>query len=149
MPRESKTLLLIIGSDNKRKGGEQHYDPSLSIVSYLPEDQKASLVSGRARILRLIKRGGVDRSGNRIADLPRNRQLVAGHDLGGKATGARYLPAAQRFYGSFYAQLAPEGYDLLINSRHHVLILTPLYGLVTPSEPIQDHDCHIDDHITF
>ena len=149
MPPESKILLLIIGSANKRKGGDQHYDASASIVAYLPEVQKASLISGRARILGLIKRGAVDRLGNRITDFPQNRQLVAGPDLGGKAIGALYLPAARRFYGSFYVQLLPDGHDLLTNSRHHVLMLTPLYGLVMPLELIQDHDCHIDAHVAF
>ncbi|MGH2593776.1 MAG: hypothetical protein ACRDGG_09710 [Anaerolineae bacterium] len=81
-----------------------------------------------------------------MADLPYNRKLVDGPDFNGIAAGGLYMPAAQRFRGRFYAELGSNGLLLLTDSRHHVLILTPLYGLVMPSEPIQNHSCYVNDH---
>jgi cytoplasmic iron level regulating protein YaaA (DUF328/UPF0246 family) len=145
----SKALILIICSNNKQKGGVKEYNQALSLTSCLPENYATALSEGRARILRLIMKGGITRDGVRIAELPRNRQLVKGVEFGGVSQEALYLPAAERYRGSFYAQLGSDGPDLLLNARHHVLILSGLYGLVTPSEPVQNYSCHVDDHSTI
>jgi len=145
----SKALILIICSNNKQKGGVKEYNQALSLTSFLPERYATALTEGRARILRLIKKGGITRDGVRIAELPRNEQLEKGVEFGGTSQEALYLPAAERYRGSFYAQLGSDGLDLLLNARHHVLILSGLYGLVTPSEPIQNYSCHVDDHPTI
>ena len=38
-----------------------------------------------------------------------------------------------------------EGKEKLLRSQHHVLILSGLYGLVTPTEPIQLYSCPIEE----
>jgi len=57
----SKVLILIICSNNKKGGGAKEYDPALSIISCLSAGCATSLIEGRARILRLIKKGGIAR----------------------------------------------------------------------------------------
>ncbi len=146
---DSRVLILIICSNNKQKGGIGEYYPELSITSCLPDEYATSLTEGRARILRLIMKGGLTRDGVPIAELPRNRQLVKGVEFGGASQEALYLPAGERYRGSFYAQLGPNGPNLLMKSRYHILILSGLYGLVLPSEPIQNYSCHVDDHPTI
>jgi hypothetical protein len=146
---ESKVLILTIGCNNKLSGGQKGYDPSCSITAYLPLADADALTRGRRQMLHLIRHGAIKRHGVCIADLPRNQQLVDGPDLGGSSIAGLYLPAADRYRGRFYAQLGPEGPELLKNGRHHVLILTPLYGLVTPDELTQNCNCDVDDDARF
>jgi hypothetical protein len=146
---DSHVLMLVIGSNTKRRGGVGNYAPDLAITASLPTKHASLLVEGRSRVLRLILRGGVTRHKVRIADLPANRTLVNGPEFGGSRTDGLYLPAAERFSGRLYSQLERQGASLLPGARCHVLILTGLYGLVTPSESTQDHQCHVDDHPTF
>jgi hypothetical protein len=146
---KSKALLLTIGCNNKLGGGHKGYDPSESIGACLPLGDAEALTDCRRQILHLIRFGDIERHGLRIADLARNRQLVDGPDLGGESTQASYMPAAERYRGRFYAQLGPDGPALLRNSPHHVLIVTPLYGLVAPDELIQTSNCDVDDDPRF
>jgi len=145
MPK-SKVLILIIGSNHKQTGGQPGYQRASSILPQLSDTAGNRLLEGRKRILRWIKRGGVSRHGLPIADLPGNRFLVDGPDLNGSSDDGRYLPAAARFQGRLFARLEPDAAKLLTETQHHLLILTGLYGLVTPTELIQDHQVHIDDH---
>ncbi len=147
--QKSRILILIIGSNTKQKGGVADYSRDQSILAHVPLTSANMLIQGRGRVLRWIYRGGVTRHGVRIADMPSNQTLVEGPEFGGTSAGGLYLPAAARFRGRLFAKLEPDAADLLISARHHVLILTGLYGFVTPAEPIQDHQCHIDDHPNF
>lgn len=147
--QKSKFLLLVIGSNHKQKGGDEEYRRDQSILAHVPDVSANLLIRGRARILRWIFQGGVTRHGMLIAEMPSNQALVDGPEFGGTSNGALYLPAAVRFRGRLFAKLEPDAVDLLTKTRHHVLILTGLYGLVTPNEVIQDHQCHVDDHPNF
>ena len=145
----SGVLILIIGSNTKKRGGAKNYNRELSIVASLPPTAASLLVQGRRRILQLITQGGYSRNKVRLADMPSNTTLVNGPEFGGDAQDGLYMPATERFHGRFFDRLGPNSIELLTNTRHHVLIVTPLYGLVAPSEPIQDHQCHINDHPNF
>lgn len=52
------------------------------------------------------------------------------------------MPAMVRYRGRFYRELDPEGLGGLGESPHHWLIVSTLYGFLTPKEPIQRYSCH-------
>ena len=52
------------------------------------------------------------------------------------------MPAMVRYRGRFYRELDPEGLGVLDESSHHWLIVSALYGILTPEEPIQRYSCH-------
>ena len=70
--------------------------------------------------------------------LSRTANAVPGPDVGGAATAGRYLPACQRYRGSVY-RYADSGHWPRVGERC-VVIVSALYGLVFPWEPIQDYD---------
>ncbi len=76
-----------------------------------------------------------------LRKLPYNAQLVHGPDLGGEASGP-YLPAVRRYGGRFYQELNPREEGALHNSPHHWIIVSALYGPLTPEELIQQYSCH-------
>ncbi|MCK5604030.1 peroxide stress protein YaaA [Candidatus Pacearchaeota archaeon] len=55
------------------------------------------------------------------------------------------MPAIDRYDGRFYKTLGEKGKEKLLRSQHHVLILSGLYGLVTPREQIQLYSCPIEE----
>ncbi|HKZ40300.1 MAG TPA: hypothetical protein VJ044_05020, partial [Candidatus Hodarchaeales archaeon] len=73
-----------------------------------------------------------------------NKKLAYGQDFG-RNEKAFYLPAHERFWGRFYSALGEKGKEKLLNSSHHVLMICGLYGLMTPTEPIQLYNCPIVD----
>ena len=48
----------------------------------------------------------------------------------------------KRYRGRFYDALDPEECGGLDKSSHHWLIVSALYGILTPKEPIQRYSCH-------
>jgi hypothetical protein len=72
-----------------------------------------------------------------------NVGLVAGPDFGGSDLGGLYRPAIERYHGRFFRALGDEGRLRALETRHHMLILSGLYGLVPPGEPIQDYSCPV------
>ena len=51
------------------------------------------------------------------------------------------MPALDRYQGRFFQTLGKNGKELLINSNHHTLFISGLYGLIRPLEPIQLYSC--------
>ena len=58
-----------------------------------------------------------------------------------------YLPAYQRYDGRFFAHVGQNAFEQAILEDCHVLIVSGLYGLLLPEEPIQAYNCHLDDEI--
>lgn len=106
-------------------------------------DQGRVLLESRTRVFQRIQDGASSAQGTPLRDLPYNdhTQLVHGPDLGGNTTG-KYLPAMKRYRGRFYEVLDPEEQDVLGESPHHWIIVSALYGLLTPKELIQRYSCH-------
>ena len=109
-----------------------------------------TLLAARQRVFQRIQDGARSVQGAQLRDLPYNAHtpLVPGPDLGGKATGT-YMPAMVRYRGRFYRELDPEGLGVLNEGPHHWLIVSALYGLLTPEEPIQRYSCHTLDDSEF
>jgi hypothetical protein len=143
----SRVLVVIIASNTKKQGGGPGYHREQSILAHVPSAAADELMQGRRWALRWILRSSeATRDGQRLADLPANRSLVAGPEFGGESTQGLYLPAAERFRGRLFLQLGPGAAQLLQTTSHHLLILSGLYGLVLPSEPVQNYQCYIEDH---
>lgn len=142
---ESPILIIITCSNTKRTGGVSAYDGERSILPLLPAEVAEDLIQGRKWAFGRLLTGGAKRDAVLVRDLPPNRSLAMGHDLGGEAAGALYRPAAERYAGRLYKELQHDGKQMLLATPHHVLILSGLYGLLIPSEPIQDYQSYVRD----
>ena len=137
-----KILFLCCCSNRKFAGGERSYRKEDS-APHAISDQGRVLLESRTKVFQRIQDGASSTQGTPLRDLPYNDHtpLVHGPDLGGNATG-KYLPAMKRYRGRFYDALDPEEKNVLNESPHHWLIVSALYGLLTPEEPIQRYSCH-------
>jgi hypothetical protein len=107
------------------------------------------LFDARRHVRTLITSDRVSRDGKLLREMPYNADLMDGTDLGGQTQTGRYLPALQRYDGRFYRELgttAAERVDLAAKMKHHLLIVSGLYGLLLPAELIQCYSCHVPDH---
>jgi len=148
MPRLRKALIVTISSNSKKRGGRTGYDKDRSILEAAGEPASRYLLAGRDRVFELIKGGAKNRDGQRIVDTPRNGALVKGPDFGWSSQEARYLPAAERYRGNFFAQFSTDPEPLKSGSAS-VAILSGLYGVALADEPIQDYACHLNDNPTI
>lgn len=84
-----------------------------------------------------------------LRNLHYNADLVQGKDFGGTA-GAHYMQAALRYGGRFFREFDPKGSGEMARSPHRWLIVSALYGLLTPTESIRRYSCNTldDDAIT-
>ncbi len=143
-----KDGILIVGICSRTKDsspGEPGYPADSGIARFLSE--------GKSEFLRLkrneLKHDLKDILWGKtkfVSELAMNRNLVDGPDFAGNEEG-RYLPALQRYQGKFYFQGLGgpvEARRAVYGSGHHFLILSGLYGLVTPDEPIQLYTCPVE-----
>lgn len=134
----SSTILIItICSFTKKKGGSQTYDYDASILKSLDNVTREKLLNGRKAVFDHLWRGDFQSQGISAKELEYNKMLQFGKDFGGSETVGLYLPALARYNGRFYAALGKEGKIKAIKSKHHFLILSGLYGLLSPLESIQ------------
>ncbi|MBI3302029.1 MAG: peroxide stress protein YaaA [Deltaproteobacteria bacterium] len=147
---KSSILFLLICSNHKTRDGEtREYQSIGTMRETLPDRAVHQLYTGREHIFDLItKSESISRDGKVLRQFPLNESLVPGLDiqLAGTRSQGLYLPAAKRYTGRFYSELGSDRVALLTNSPHHVLIVSGLYGLLTPVEPIQCYSCHVPDH---
>ncbi|MDD5419808.1 MAG: peroxide stress protein YaaA, partial [Methanomicrobiaceae archaeon] len=135
-------LILTLDSFHKiREGEERGYDPSSSMPDAgIPAACREFLMAARAEVYRRLMNGEVVWEDSQ-REMGINRHLKAGRDLGGSDPSARYLPALHRYDGHFFDGLGEQGKAEFRQSRHHLLILSALYGFVRPFEPVQYYTC--------
>ena len=138
----SMVLFLTNCSLHKDAGGGEEYDESQAITSALPEALRDQLLERRASVFQLVKKNDpdFDWQGTPVSALEHNRALSSGRDLGGRHAAA-YLPALGRYQGRFFQALGATGKRRPLESRHHTLFLSGLYGLLRPTEPVQLYSC--------
>ncbi len=135
MPADSRVLLLTLGSFNQLPEGVSEYHRYDSVLARLPEHAGNTLLESRSKAFGWLKGAKHTRwKGVPLPLLKYNQALVAGYDLGGKDPSALFLPALLRFQGRFFQTLDIEGKRKLFPSRHHVLFLCGLYGMMTPMD---------------
>ena len=137
----SKVLFVSICSLTKAGGGYEEYEADEAIASELTPRLAKKLLWRRERIRQLSgETADVTWQGVALPELEFNRHLVRGPDFGGDA-GASYLPAVERYEGRFFLGLGSDRAAVLRTSSHHLLLLSGLYGVVRPFEPIQLYSC--------
>jgi len=136
---DSKILIITIDSFFKESGGIPEYNPQLSINHDLPEISKR-IFEVRQKIWSLLKKDEI-RWPHDTNELLLNQKLFNAADFGGRETGALFLPAIFRYTGDFYQALGDEGKQALLKSRHHFLIISACYGVLKPTELIQNYAC--------
>ena len=138
-------LFLCSCSNRKLAGGESAYRPADSMPLAVPR-RAADLIEARRNALSRIQDGAASVRGTLLRDLPYNAAppLMPGPDLGGTVHG-RYMPAMARYRGRFFMELDPDECGALGESPHRWIIVSALYGLLTPDEPIQRYTCHTED----
>lgn len=149
MPRANpnSVLFLTICSLTKASGGRPEYDERLAITSLLPSDLKIRLLERREKARRLVRgESDLDWQGVSLSELEFNQNLTGGADFGGRHSAA-YLPAVYRYDGRFYQALGKEGRRKIFEGEYPTLILSGLYGLLLPTEPIQLYSCPLSDQI--
>ena len=137
----SMILFLSICSLTKSTDGDNDYSETDSIASLLPREQAQRLLARRDKVRRFVQGSGqVDWQGIPLNQLEFNRDLAAGQDFGGRRT-ANFLPALDRYQGRLFQALGPDRKQKVAESKHHLLLLSGLYGLLRPLEPIQLYSC--------
>lgn len=106
------------------------------------EERGRALLKARRSVHQRIHGGARSAQGTQLRDLPYNNRLICGPDFGGKNNDGIYWPAMKRYRGRFYQEIDPDESGVLGESPHHWLIVSALYGLLTPAEPIQIYSCH-------
>jgi hypothetical protein len=143
---KTNTLFLLTCSNGKRPGGQTSYNTANGLLAELDVSRKRELLKARQTVHQVILEGSRKRDSLLLSAFPRNANLVAGADFGGLDRTGTYLPAAERYCGSFYRAMGQDASALLLQTGHHILMISGLYGLVKATELIQDYSCHIDDH---
>jgi len=150
-------LILISCSDHKMPYGRP-MAPGTDPIPWLQDSElHGRLLKTRHLVLHYIKTMKLcdmeRKQGNRGYD-PVNRGLVNGPDFGGDDYSGLYLPACLRYIGRFFREVRGNLSDddtlkLWQRScgRYRVLIVSGLYGLVSPFDPIQEYTCHFTDRI--
>ena len=137
----SKVLFVSICSLTKAGGGNHEYAADETIASELTPCLAKRLLSLRERIRQLsLETVDVTWQGVALPELEYNRHLTRGPDFGSD-DGASYRPAVERYEGRFFLGLGSDRTSVLRTSSHHLLLLSGLYGVLRPFEPIQLYSC--------
>jgi hypothetical protein len=141
-------LILTICSNTKIKYGRKIKEKYEGITNFLPDVLVKALYGTRYKVFNLIKSDKVSRHGKLLREMPFNADLVDGPEFLGKKLEGHYLPAIQRYNGRFYRSIGTEAERIRLTSdtNHHLLIISGLYGILTPSDLIQCYSCHVPDH---
>jgi len=147
-------LILTICSNHKReKGQAKQYDANArKVADILSPSMQQKLYEARDRAFNHITDS--TREGKFPAGRPRNKELKRGPDIDPNSENrdGHYMPALKRYDGRFYKTFKDSVGDVdqcvrrLSNaSKNHLLIVSGLYGLLTPTEPIQKYSCDVTD----
>lgn len=140
-PHRRSILFLTTCSLTKRLGGEPRFPEEDAITGMVAGDLRERLLERREAVRRLVgARPDIKWQGIALRDLEYNERLVRGVDFGGHHTAA-YLPATERYQGRFFQALGEQGRRALRDGDYQALIVSGLYGLLCPMEPIQVYSC--------
>lgn len=145
-------LILAICSNAKLPNDTaRKYDVGArKIIDILPDDKRRVLNHYRDWAFRhTIKR---NREWKYLHTIPLNKNLKLGPDIfpTNREDSIIYMPALKRYTGRFYNEFRSAVGDIDAcmkrlngNSENHFLIVSGLYGLLMPTELIQEYNCNI------
>ncbi|WP_320211753.1 peroxide stress protein YaaA [Methanospirillum purgamenti] len=130
---------------------DEPYYEELSITSRLSQKRSIELLYKirNESLLLLTKSELFTQKGLKLGDHSCNLTLGRGPDFAGNEH-VQYLPAIERYSGSFYQGFLDEGSifqwsQKCIESSHHTIIISGLYGMLTPVEQIQLYESPLED----
>lgn len=147
-------LILTICSNRKSDDGQKkkEYDAKAhKVADNLSSVMRKNLYDARKMAFRHLN--NPKRTGRFPAGRPPNK-AVRGPDIspGNAESNGCYMPALKRYDGRFYKEFknAAGHVDRCIrrmknDSENHVLIVSGMYGLLTPTESIQKYSCDVTD----
>ena len=147
-------LILTICSNHKNDGGDTYDVNARKIADLLPKKMADILYNTRQSAYNHIVESGAKRDDTPLTEMQYNKGLVEGPDITNITSGAKmgkYLPARERYTGRFYAKFKYDGSGDQTphlsgeNCDDHLLIVSGLYGVLTPTEPIQQYSCNVQD----
>jgi len=144
-----KTVLISICSGTKDFSSPRslEYYQDYSIFKRLSKPDL--LKNARRTSLKLIQSGRISYNGLPLSQHPNNQALVEGPEFYGDQRG-QYLPAMNLYSGRFFENFNKfGGISTLTKSSQHMLIISGLYGLITPVENIQLYECPLEDLTEF
>jgi len=144
---DSHVLFVAICSNLKAEEPNRGYDLATALQRDLPHYEGDRLMKTRRRAYSLLRNPETERDGLPVTELDYNVKLSNdGPDFGGGKGAMVYLPAIERYDGRFYQALQKTRGEQLRQPRHHLLIISGLYGLVSATESIQLYSLHVPDH---
>ena len=122
---KKKTLIIFACCNRKKSGGAEslHWRRSDSVISRLPLEVGKRLLESRFK-------------------LSQRFTYQNGKDLGGDQDVSKSLMRAfERYDGNLYRRIESTYWQQLANVDHvEILIVSALYGLLTPFEPIRNYN---------
>lgn len=144
----SKVLFVSICSLTKAGVGDNRYNADNAISLEMTPRLARKLHWGRERIRQLTEEtSDVTWQGVALPDLEFNRHLARGPDFGGNCQ-THYRAVVERYDGRFFLGLGSDRSNALRASPHHLLLLSGLYGILQPFEPIQLYSCPLAAKVT-
>ena len=143
----SKALILISCSDEKSSYQESFFQNS-PVKDFSPDSLCSKLFEKRKIVKDLIQSGQVYDliiKGENRSERESNRMLCDGPDFQGSEREPGYLPAYKRYYGRFFNQLKRKHYEQAYKLGYEILIMSALYGFISPFDSIQNYNCHLTD----
>lgn len=148
-----RNLILTICSNRKREKGQvKQYNASARKVADALPDMQKELYDARKRAFRQLN--NPKRTGRFPAGRPPNAGLKRGPDIAPNSDelDGYYMPALKRYDGRFYKEFKSSVGNVARflrgmknDSENHILIVSGLYGLLTPTELIQKYSCDVTD----
>jgi hypothetical protein len=93
-----------------------------------------------------LSSGGARTLVNSRRDLARQFRFPGGVDLGSSGVSEPLMPARLRYAGNLYSRIDRDMWPGR-RSNIDIVIVSALYGLLTPEERIRDYDLTMNDHL--
>ncbi len=145
-------LILTICSNYKETKGEvKEYDADARKITDVLPGMREKINDARSRAFTHITHKDREREWKFFSTVPVNKDLQCGPDINQSSEKlGLYMPALKRYRERFYTNFgsAIDDIDACIKrlsnpSENHLLIVSGLYGLLAPTEPIQNYNCNV------
>jgi len=152
----SNLILTICSNAKLSDNTARTFDADAQSILYgLPEVGERVSVARRLAFHHITRK---NREWEFLSTVPFNSKLKCGPDISPEKqeSDTVYMPALKRYNGRFYREFKSAVGDidacikrLSEGSEDHLLIVSGLYGLLTPAEPIQQYNCNVPEERTI
>jgi Peroxide stress protein YaaA len=149
---EIDIVLLSCSATKTDRPGVRHPEEDVLAGQFAELDVVRLALQTRSLIYTLIRSNrlfGLEHEQGNRGSRRENRSLILGPDFGGVENAEVYLPAFERYTGRCFQDVEANNwthfFQLHVNQRPDILIMSGLYGLFPIETPIQNYDCHLTD----